>query len=699
MKIVQVHPGILPIPPNGWGAVEKIIWEYKLAFEKMGHVCDIKYLNDIIASEYDVIHVHMGNLAIECFQRNMQYYFTCHDHHAYIYGKDHYIFKQNFEAAKHSIKTFLPSKYLVKYFDLPNVEYLSHGVNNSFFRSTPKIINQHKLLCIANNGISHDNSYDRKGFGFAIKAAKSLNLPITVAGPLNNKNFFNTFNFEYDKLTILFDLTEEELLKQYQTHTIFLHLSDLEAGHPNLTLLEAMSCGLPTVATLEDDNELSGLIKSNRSVDVVVKDLNYVIDNYEKLSNDALKTAKEKSWDSIVKSLYKTYNQRVMGTQLINLYDTTKIKIVRNKEIKNKIRYDFDNTVKVSIDGQINKKYKVNFIDQSQNKSLFENVISNNMWCSTNYRYYINWKIEVTDLDTDQIVSTYQLNLKNQRVKIKNESPSLGDTIAWMAYVDLFQRKHNCILDFYTPHNNLFKSTYKNINFYNYNEINNNEYYASYSLGCFNVDNRFLSPKDYRSQNLQEIAANILGFSYKELKTNITVNNIDRPINEKYVCISTSSTSGCKHWQNENGWQQTVDYLNNLGFKVVVIQKEPLNYMDLKGLNNVIHPKTESLDDAISWLYHCEFYIGLSSGISWLSWALDKKVIMISGFTKKFNEFSTPHRIINNSVCNGCWNDNNHKFDGGDWNWCPRLKGTDRQFECTKTITFEYIKKEIDKIK
>ena len=25
-------------------------------------------------------------------------------------------------------------------------------------------------------------------------------------------------------------------------------------------------------------------------------------------------------------------------------------------------------------------------------------------------------------------------------------------------------------------------------------------------------------------------------------------------------------------------------------------------------------------------------------------------------------------------------------FDKGDWNWCPLWKGTQRQFECTKTI-------------
>jgi len=36
------------------------------------------------------------------------------------------------------------------------------------------------------------------------------------------------------------------------------------------------------------------------------------------------------------------------------------------------------------------------------------------------------------------------------------------------------------------------------------------------------------------------------------------------------------------------------------------------------------------------------------------------------------------------------------KFDKGDWYWCPEHKGTDRQFECHKSITSEMV---INKIK
>lgn len=364
----------------------------------------------------------------------------------------------------------------------------------------------------------------------------------------------------------------------------------------------------------------------------------------------------------------------------------------------NKIFTSFTPNVKLEIIGNDNYTYDVQFIDLDTNKIHYSDIIKNNMWTSCNIEYFCNWRIIVKNLmlNTEKIID---LNLENKRVKIVNESPSLGDLISWVPYVQEFKNKHNCEIDFYTPNKNLFEDQYPQINFYNYNQDNikySDIYYASYKIGCFSIENKHLCKKDFRLIGLQEIASGILGLEHKEIVTNVTVKNKERKLNDKYVCISTASTSGCKHWHHENGWQNTVDYLNQLGYKVVVIQKESLDYMDLKGLNNVIHPTTSSIDEAITWLYNCEFFIGLSSGISWLAWALKKKVVMISGFTKEFNEFYSPYRVINENVCNGCWNNNKYKFDPGDWNWCPVLKNSYRRFECSKSITFDMVKEKID---
>lgn len=361
--------------------------------------------------------------------------------------------------------------------------------------------------------------------------------------------------------------------------------------------------------------------------------------------------------------------------------------------------YSFNFGPRFEIQGVNNYSYEVKFIDLNDNTIHHKATIKNNMWTACSIEYFCRWRIVVKNL-TLNIENIYDMDLNNKDICIVNESPSLGDLISWVPYTEEFQKQNNCRIDFFTPNKDLFEDQYSSVNFFNYNDQNKTKkkYYASYKIGCFNPSAKNLSPKDYRTIGLQEIASSILGLNHKEIITKISIKNKERKLNEKYVCISTASTSGCKHWHNENGWQNVVDYLNSLGYKVVVIQKEPLNYMDLKNLNNVIHPKTDSIHDAVSWLYNCEFFIGLSSGISWLAWALNKKVILISGFTKSFNEFNTPYRLINEKVCHGCWNNVNYEFNPGDWNWCPKFKNTANMFECSKSLTFEMVKSRIDEI-
>jgi autotransporter strand-loop-strand O-heptosyltransferase len=91
-----------------------------------------------------------------------------------------------------------------------------------------------------------------------------------------------------------------------------------------------------------------------------------------------------------------------------------------------------------------------------------------------------------------------------------------------------------------------------------------------------------------------------------------------------------------------------------------------------------------------------EAFIGIGSGLSWLSWALDVPTVLISGFSYKWAEMEDCIRIgAPIGKCEGCFN--RIRLDAGDWNWCPDHKGTERQFECTKSITSEVVIKELEK--
>jgi hypothetical protein len=41
MKICLIGPGIMSIPPPGWGAVEILIWDYYQALTRLGHEVQI----------------------------------------------------------------------------------------------------------------------------------------------------------------------------------------------------------------------------------------------------------------------------------------------------------------------------------------------------------------------------------------------------------------------------------------------------------------------------------------------------------------------------------------------------------------------------------------------------------------------------------------------------------------------------------
>lgn len=309
MKIANVHPGLLPIPPNGWGAIEKLIWFYHLKLLDKNHLSKIKYTDEINKNEFDIVHVHVGNLANLLYERGIPYFFSMNDHHAYLYGKDSYVFKENYEAAKKSIHTFVSAKFLVDYFDLPNVSYLSLGVDTSFFKPNGSY-KEHKLLCVANNGFGHDNSEDRKGFSYALEAARKLNMPITIAGPKNNQKFFDRMNVQYDKLDIRFDLSEKQLLETYQEHSIFLHPSILEGGHPNLTLLEAQACGLVVLATFEKNNSLKGLIRIERNHRFIADKIKEAMENHDFYKKITLESAQENDWSIVVDRMLNIYNTK-----------------------------------------------------------------------------------------------------------------------------------------------------------------------------------------------------------------------------------------------------------------------------------------------------------------------------------------------------------------------------------------------------
>jgi autotransporter strand-loop-strand O-heptosyltransferase len=325
----------------------------------------------------------------------------------------------------------------------------------------------------------------------------------------------------------------------------------------------------------------------------------------------------------------------------------------------------------LEITGRSNKNYETKFYDEND-ICLYENTIKANHWVKLSREWFTAWKMKVWE--NNSLVYEYKFDLSNQRVYISFESSSLGDSIAWMPYALEFKKKHNCHVIVSTFKNFLFQDVYPEIEFVAPGTVVSN-IIAMYSIGWFYDSTK--EPVLPNTIPLQKAATNILGLEYEEIRPRIAYTPRD-VFDGKIVTIATNSTAGCKFWTRE-AWQELIHYLHLKNYRVINVSLEDNPFDNCEPLED------KSLQSAMDAISYSEFFIGLSSGLSWLAWAMNKPVVMIANFTEEGHEFSCI-RPVKKNVCNGCWNSPKYKFDKS-WDWCPVHAGTDRQYECQSSIT------------
>lgn len=348
----------------------------------------------------------------------------------------------------------------------------------------------------------------------------------------------------------------------------------------------------------------------------------------------------------------------------------------------------------IEIKGNSESKFKIEFFDE-KGICHYREILPINHWVRLNREYYTKWNVKVWQ--DDSLIYDYTLNLKDKKVYISIESKSLGDTFAWLPFIREFKDKHECQLIVSTFMNDLFKDSYPDIEFINPG-MPAHGIFAMYKIGWFyNEDgnyNKSRNPNEFKKQPLQKTSSDILGLEYKETKPLLILPEVNKL---KKVGIGIHSTCQSKYWNNRDGWQNVVDYLKELGYEIVIYSKENDGYMGNFNPIGATHFESGTLDRLIEDMSSCEFFIGLGSGLSWLAWAINLPVVLISGFSEDYSETTiNTYRVINKNVCHGCFN--RHKLDAGDWFWCPEHKNTERQFECTKSITSDMVIDQINKI-
>lgn len=309
MKITIVGPGLIPIPPKGWGAVESLIWDYKTVLSNMGH--DVKIINDrnqnnilskIKESNPDIIHIQYDNWVTIANQIDKPVILT--SHYAYLEqpGK-HGGYSRLFE---HTIKS---KAYIFALSEGIKETYVKHG------KSSDKVF-------VVPNGVKHDlfeftqTPEDKSIYLAKVDDRKSQykyhNIPnLYFAGNIVDK--------KYNKNNWLGEWSKPQLHKNLTNYSNLVLLSDGEA-HP-LVCMEAMAAGLGVVVSeyakanldtslpfidvipnskLDNLEYVRGVIERNRHVSRKYRKeiRQYVIDNF--------------AWEKIIENHYIPNLKRIL---------------------------------------------------------------------------------------------------------------------------------------------------------------------------------------------------------------------------------------------------------------------------------------------------------------------------------------------------------------------------------------------------
>ena len=314
MKISIVGPGIMPIPPTGWGAVEILIWDSKNALEKLGHEVQIvntqspvEILQQINSFRPDFVHVQYDDFIELC--PYIQYPNAITSHFGYLEQPNRWDYYG---------QRIVPSFAKIK----PNVFCLSYGIKEIYQKVIQ--IPQHKLF-VTPNGVNIDEFYytdkpshgDRSIYLAKIDYRKRQHLfqsisSLWFAGNIADPNFRNDVNY-------LGEWSKKNLYQNLTNYGNLVLLSDGEA-HP-LVCMEAFAAGLGVVisqwaaANLDISKEFITVIPEEKITDIKYVEKRMIDNrNYSTTHREEIREyAKQFDWVSVIEKTYVPTIERIIS--------------------------------------------------------------------------------------------------------------------------------------------------------------------------------------------------------------------------------------------------------------------------------------------------------------------------------------------------------------------------------------------------
>lgn len=244
MKIALIGPGIMPIPPHNWGAVESLIWDQYEYLKKLG--CQVEILNsrDLRAvanhvnnTDYDFIHLQYDDHA-KVLTQLIEKPFCTTTHYGYIKEQypTYYGWKDIFDGVLRSKGIISLSPEIELLFKNSGyngfLKTLRNGARTEEFRFT---------LHPQKNGLCLGKVEPRKRQADLAKIC-SEKCYVDFVGPVIDNNFKENNTCKYAGIW-----SKPDLYQNLTNYKCLILLSDGEAAP--LVVPEALSAGLSLVVS------------------------------------------------------------------------------------------------------------------------------------------------------------------------------------------------------------------------------------------------------------------------------------------------------------------------------------------------------------------------------------------------------------------------------------------------------------------
>jgi glycosyltransferase involved in cell wall biosynthesis len=244
LKFVLVGPGIMPIPPTGWGACEILIWDYACELRKQGHSVDIvntqnrqTMINEIKRLKPDYVHIQYDEHA-EIASAVAPYVkgIGITSHYAYLEQPNRWatyknVFNKIIAQNRANIHHLVLSSGIAKIYDQygRKSHVIPNGANESLFRKTDNPLYPDRTICVG-------KIEERKRQAFL-----QPNTDVWFAGNKSAKHF------DYTCERYLGEWTKTTLYNSLTDYGNLVLLSDGEADP--LVVKEALVAGLGVVVS------------------------------------------------------------------------------------------------------------------------------------------------------------------------------------------------------------------------------------------------------------------------------------------------------------------------------------------------------------------------------------------------------------------------------------------------------------------